>query len=185
MNRPRILIADDHPRILDSVKLLLADDFAVVGAVPDGTTLIAAARDLKPDVVVTDFVMEPTNGLEASGVIFAQCEPPPVIILLTGVADPQVVDEAFRIGVQAYVSKSRLSEDLMPAIHGVLAGSRFSSIMPNGEGDLTVRSQSQEKPLNPGEFRGTSHPLSAYLRRNGERTHSARRERFDPCMGRR
>lgn len=128
LSKPSVLIADDHPRVLDSVKRLLAAHFTIVGAVPDGAALIAAAQELKPDVVVTDLVMEPTNGLEAAVVLLAECDPAPLIILLTGVTDPEVIKEALRIGILAYVSKTRLSEDLIPAIHSVLAGSRFTSV---------------------------------------------------------
>lgn len=122
------MIADDHRRILEGVCLLLAPHFSVVGAVPDGTALIAAAHELKPHVVVTDLVMEPTNGLEAALVILAECEPRPLIILLTAVADPEVVKEALRAGIRAYVSKTRLTVDLIPAIQSVLAGSQFTSV---------------------------------------------------------
>jgi DNA-binding NarL/FixJ family response regulator len=76
--------------------------------------------------------MEPTNGLEAAIVLLAECDPAPLIILLTGVADPEVVEEALRVGIRAYVSKTRLSEDLIPAIHSVLAGSQFTSVQSDG-----------------------------------------------------
>lgn len=125
LHKPTLLIADDHPRILDSVRLLLAADFTVVGAVADGAALIAAAQELKPDVVVTDLIMEPTSGLEAAAALLAGSEPAPLIILLTSVEDPEIIQAAFDMGIRGYVAKTRLTEDLVPAIHSVLGGSRF------------------------------------------------------------
>ena len=132
MVKPTLLIADDHPRIVNSVKLLLAADFTVVGAVADGAALIAAAQELKPDVVVTDLIMEPTNGLEAASVLLAGSEPAPLIILLTSVEDPEIVQAALDMGIRGYVTKTRLSEDLVPAVHSVLGGSGFVSAMSDG-----------------------------------------------------
>lgn len=132
MNKPRVLIADDHPRVLRSIQFLLRDDFAIVDAVEDGEALIKSARELKPDVVVTDLVMEPTSGLEAAAVLLAECFPPPLIILLTSVQDPEVVQAAVDAGIHGYVAKARLTEDLVPAVHSVLSGTRFISAILNG-----------------------------------------------------
>lgn len=114
------------------MKLLLAADFAIVGAVADGGALVAAAQELKPDVVVTDLIMEPINGLEAAAAILAGAEPVPLIILLTSVEDPEVVQEALNMGIRGYVTKTRLSEDLVLAVHSVLSGSSFVSAMSDG-----------------------------------------------------
>jgi DNA-binding NarL/FixJ family response regulator len=132
VDKPTLLIADDHPRILESVKLLLAADFTIVGAVADGEALIAAARELRPDVVVTDLVMEPTNGLEAAAILLAEFAPPPLIILLTVVEGAEVIQEALEAGIRGYVAKTRISEDLVPAVRSVLGGSRFISVTSNG-----------------------------------------------------
>ena len=58
MDHPTLLLADDRPRIKDSVTLLLATYFTV-GAVADGAAFIA--QELKPEVVVVDLTMEPTR----------------------------------------------------------------------------------------------------------------------------
>lgn len=130
MTEITILLADDHPRVLESLRKLLESQFTVVGAVADGTALIEAALVLKPNVVVTDLVMEPTSGLEAAPAILARCTPKPVIVMLTAVSDREVAQAALDAGVMGYVSKMRLSEDLIPAIEAALAGSQFVSELP-------------------------------------------------------
>ena len=65
MKRPKILIADDHTLIAEACKNLLEREFDVVGVVPDGRTLLQAASELRPDVVIADITMPQLNGLDA------------------------------------------------------------------------------------------------------------------------
>ena len=65
MGRPRVLLADDHALLLGAFEKLLATECDVVGQVADGRALVAAAEQLKPDVVVLDTSMPMLNGLEA------------------------------------------------------------------------------------------------------------------------
>ena len=54
MARVRILLADDHKEIRDSVVCMLESEFDVLGAVEDGSALLEAASKTKPDVCVLD-----------------------------------------------------------------------------------------------------------------------------------
>ena len=65
LNRPRVLLADDHRMLAESLTNLLSSEFEVVGVVEDGRALLAAARSLRPDVIVTDITMPHLNGLDA------------------------------------------------------------------------------------------------------------------------
>lgn len=130
MRETTILLADDHARLLMGVERLLGRQFRVVGAVGDGSALIEAALALRPRVIVTDLIMEPTSGLEAAEVILARCRPRPAIVMLTAIADEEIARRAFATGILGFVSKTRLTEDLIPAIGAALAGSRFLSPLP-------------------------------------------------------
>ena len=66
MNRPRVLLADDHRVLSEGLKSLLQPHFDVVGIVSDGRELVAAAKRLEPDVVVLDISMPSLNGFEAA-----------------------------------------------------------------------------------------------------------------------
>ena len=65
VNRPRVLLADDHVMVTEGLKSLLSDEFDLVGVVGDGRALIAAVKKLKPDVVVADISMPRLNGIDA------------------------------------------------------------------------------------------------------------------------
>jgi CheY-like chemotaxis protein len=65
VNRPRVLLADDHCVVGEGLKRLLEDDFELVGMVEDGRALVAAAKKLQPDVIVADITMPHLNGIDA------------------------------------------------------------------------------------------------------------------------
>lgn len=66
MGHARILLADDHNAILETVARLLAVDFDVVGAVEDGAQALQAVASLDPDVVLLDISMPIVSGIEAA-----------------------------------------------------------------------------------------------------------------------
>src|SRR5580693_4116676 len=63
----RILIADDHPIVRDSLKklLLLEDDFEVAGEAADGREVLDKVQELDPDVMLLDLRMPNLDGLSA------------------------------------------------------------------------------------------------------------------------
>ena len=126
MRSPRILLADDHPGLLKKISRLLETEFEVVGAVEDGQALISAAAALQPDVVIIDITMPVINGIEAARQL-KQAASPTKIIFLTIHEDPDFRSEALATGALGYVLKSRLTLDLIPAIHEVIANNSFIS----------------------------------------------------------
>src|SRR5689334_17022264 len=66
MQKPTVLIADDHTMIADAFRKLLDPHYEVVGSVTDGLALLDKAAELKPDVIIADIGMPLLNGLAAS-----------------------------------------------------------------------------------------------------------------------
>ncbi|MBV9498203.1 MAG: response regulator transcription factor [Acidobacteriaceae bacterium] len=122
----RLLLADDHPDILEEIGNLLMREFDVIGTVRDGISLIQAARDLGPDVVVTDIKMPMLSGIEASRRILdlRLCK---AVIASTMYKDAQLVSTAMNAGISAYVLKESAGEELIPAVTAVLRGRVFVS----------------------------------------------------------
>ncbi len=65
LSKIRVVLADDHGGVLDTVARLLVPEFDVVGTVTNGKGLLSAAERLKPDVVIVDISMPILNGIEA------------------------------------------------------------------------------------------------------------------------
>ncbi len=120
-DRTRVLLADDHPRILSRLTDLLEPEFKVIAVVGDGQSLIEMAESLQPDLIITDIAMPILSGIEAARRII-QSTPQAKIIFLTVHTDPDYVREALELGAVGYVVKSRLVSDLQLAIGEVLAG---------------------------------------------------------------
>jgi DNA-binding NarL/FixJ family response regulator len=121
MSRRRVLIADDHPSILERVSEILSGDYEIVAAVGDGLAAVDAATVLQPDVVVLDISMPILSGLEVAARL-ADCARVPRIVFLTVHEDPEFVEAARNVGASGYVLKRTIAADLLPAIRLVLEG---------------------------------------------------------------
>ena len=126
MNRARVLLADDHRAVCESVASLLESDFDVVGSVPNGQELLIEAERLHPDVVVTDISMPVLDGIEAARQLSVS-QPDAKVVFLTVHDGAEFVRACLAAGAIGYVVKSRLTTDLIPAIHEILAGHQFIS----------------------------------------------------------
>ncbi len=126
MDRIRVLLADDHPRILSRLTDLLEPEFKVVAVVGDGQSLVETAESLQPDLIITDISMPVLSGIEAAKKII-QSTPETKIIFLTVHTNPDYVQEALELGAVGYVFKSHLVSDLQLAIGEVLEGRTYVS----------------------------------------------------------
>lgn len=122
----RVLLVDDHPAVLRQVAGCLAGHFEVVGCLPDGRDLAHTVRLTQPDLVVLDITLPGPSGIELTRVLRA-ASPTPKVVILTVHADPDYAQEAIRAGALAYVVKSRLASDLIPALQAALEGRRYVS----------------------------------------------------------
>ena len=133
LRRSRVLLADDHQEMLESIARLLTPEFEIVGQVKNGRDLIKLATDIRPDVCVIDISMpimcgiDAVNSLNASGVRTK-------FVFLTVHEDQDFVQAALKSGALGYVVKSRIAEDLCHAIRTALTGVSFVSPFKNSLG---------------------------------------------------
>lgn len=122
--RRRVLLADDHTLLLDAFEKLLESDYEVVGKVSDGRTMLSAAAELKPDIIVLDISMPILNGLEAARQL-KKTMPWVKIIILTMLEDPDLATEAFHAGADGYLLKTSAANELPKAINEALCGRSY------------------------------------------------------------
>jgi DNA-binding NarL/FixJ family response regulator len=124
MKKARILLADDHRMLAEALKRMLEDHFEPVGIVEDGRALLAAAKKLKPDVIVADISMPLLNGIEAVKQI-KKTQPDVEIVFLTMHPDVTYAVSALEAGASGYVLKHSAPSELITAINSVLAGRQY------------------------------------------------------------
>jgi DNA-binding NarL/FixJ family response regulator len=125
-NRLRILVADDHRAMLDSLVRLLSGEFEVVATASDGLTAVTTARQLEPDLLVLDIAMPGLNGI-AAATRLKESGSTAKVVFVTNLHDREFVQGSLALGEVGFVVKDRLVADLLPAIRTVLAGHSFVS----------------------------------------------------------
>ncbi|MBI2854699.1 MAG: response regulator transcription factor [Chloroflexi bacterium] len=106
----KALLADDHALFRAGLaSLLRAWGLTVVGQADDGEEAVAAARQLRPDIIFMDINMPRLNGLEATRAIKAEL-PDIKVVILTVSDDEQDLFEAIKSGAEGYLLKN-LQED--------------------------------------------------------------------------
>ena len=121
----RVLIAEDQSMVAGALAALLQieGDIEVVGTARDGREALDLARDLHPDVVVTDIEMPEMSGLELAKRLRDEGGRERVVILTT-FARPGYLRRALDAGASGYVLKAAPSRDLAEAIRRIHAGGR-------------------------------------------------------------
>ena len=132
MNRPRILLADDHRMMAEGLKTLLAPESELVGVVQDGLALIDAARKLRPDLVVVDITMPRLNGLDAVAQLKKEY-PRLKFVFLTMHQEAAYARRALDAGASGYVLKHSAPEELVTAVRAALAGKTYLTPSLAGE----------------------------------------------------
>ena len=124
----RVIIADDHHLVRQGIRALLekAGDMQVVGEAADGQEAIDLVRELQPDALVLDIGMPRLNGIQAAervralGVLTK-------IVVLSMYSDESVVRQALRCGVDGYLLKQSVTEELHLAIRAAQRGETYLS----------------------------------------------------------
>ncbi len=124
MNKPTVMLADDHTMIAEAFRNLLEPYYQVVATVHDGRSLVEKALQMQPDIVVVDVGMPLLNGLSA-GQQLKQKLRKVKLIYLTMNDDPDLAAEALRTGGSAYLLKSSAASELLKSIHEVLRGRTY------------------------------------------------------------
>jgi DNA-binding NarL/FixJ family response regulator len=119
----RVLIADDQTLVREGFRMILdaQEDIEVVGEAGDGYEAVAAARELRPDVVLMDVRMPGRDGLEATRVVLRELPETHVLILTTFDLN-EYVYEAMRAGASGFLLKDVPRAQLIEGVRTVAGG---------------------------------------------------------------
>jgi DNA-binding NarL/FixJ family response regulator len=117
----RILLLDDHELIRKGLRALieLEPDMQVVAEAQEGQTALRLAKELSPDLVITNMNMPDWDGIEVTRRIVSEL--PDVKVIVLSFTDEKPIREAsLRAGASAYVPKTGPVEDLLAAIRAAV-----------------------------------------------------------------
>ena len=123
----RLIIADDHPMVREGLKVSLENEgLTVVADVSNGEEALAAAAELKPDVVLLDISMPVMNGLEACAA-FKERFPGIRLLIITMHDEREYILKVVQAGAAGYVLKDAPPEELILAVQTVCQGGTYFS----------------------------------------------------------
>lgn len=122
----RVLLADDHAVLRDSLAAFLAlyPDIAVVGTAGDGLETLAQMAALCPDVVLLDLAMPGLGGLEVLRRVGKE-QPHCKVVVLTQHDAPQYILPALEAGARGYLLKKAGGSEVVQALRAVARGESF------------------------------------------------------------
>jgi two-component system response regulator DesR len=114
----RVLLVEDNQVFREALELLLGlrDDVLVVGSVGDGTEVVPAARQHRPDVVLIDYRLPGLDGVQATRAL-REALPEVAVVCLTASASLRERDALLEAGVVACLSKDQELDEIVSAIH--------------------------------------------------------------------
>ena len=122
----RLLLVDDQALFREGLRTLLSlhEDLQVVGEAGNGLEALAAADELRPDVVLMDLRMPVLDGVAATRRLLA-AHPASRVIVVTTFDDDELVFDGLRAGAVGYLLKDVSSDKLVEAIRAAARGESF------------------------------------------------------------
>jgi two-component system NarL family response regulator len=131
MNEPhiiRVVIADDHPVVLQGLTAILksAKDIKVVGEATDGDQTCELYDQLSPDVLMLDLRMPTKDGLEVVAELMSRPRvPKPRIIVMSTYRSEEDIRRALAAGAKGYLVKGASPQQIREAVRRVAEGEVF------------------------------------------------------------
>ncbi len=120
--KTRILVVDDSPLIIMSIKLILEDAGYEVLDAPDGVAALALAKDKLPNLILLDLLMPGIDGIETLSRLKIDSKTADIpVLMVTGSQTGKDVEKAFGYGASGYVVKPVEADRLLAKITATLA----------------------------------------------------------------
>ncbi|WP_445721750.1 response regulator [Flavobacterium sp.] len=123
-----VLLVDDHPIFLKGLVEVIQDEFQefVIHAFSDSEKALSSANEINYDLVITDLDMPKRNGIALISELKLQ-NPKVIVLLLTMHKEQDIMRSALAKGINGYVLKDDVVDELVIAIEEVLKGNKYIS----------------------------------------------------------
>jgi two-component system, NarL family, response regulator LiaR len=123
MEKIKLLLADDHAVVREGTRQLLENepDMEIIGEAGDGEEAVRLVKQLKPDVIIMDVSMPKLSGIEATKQI-KDISPSSIVLILTGYDYDEYIFNLLESGAAGYLLKDVTGDELIQAIRRVYAG---------------------------------------------------------------
>ena len=167
----RVLLVDDHDLLVAGLRSLLDHEAGItpVGQASSADQAIAAARSLRPDVILLDLLLPGKHGVDAIPALRNACDSARIIIV-SSLTQPTAVRAALAAGAQGYVPKHAPDSELIEAIRRVAAGQRYVDpdlgaqlVLPNSVPALDPISERERDVLHLLALGHTNHEVGEKL----------------------
>jgi two-component system nitrate/nitrite response regulator NarL len=119
----QVFLADDHGLMLQAIRLALEPhpEIQIVGEARSGSEVLPRVAETRPDIVLLDIRMPGLDGLQVLDRL-QKLYPETKVVMLSGVDEPGLAEEALRRGARAFLGKGIDPADVAPVLHQVSEG---------------------------------------------------------------
>lgn len=124
----RVLVADDFAVMREVINQLInrSDDIEVVGEAPDLQDALKDVQTLKPDVVLMNDYLPPTNSALATK-LFRELDVTAAILIISIDVEPEMIQQSLANGANGFMHKDEMGTLLTEAIRKVYNNEQYLS----------------------------------------------------------
>ncbi len=124
-----IMVVDDHPDVVDILRITLESKGFKVRCAYSGKDLFAGLEELKPDLIILDIMMPEMDGLKVLTRLRENSNTASIpVILLTALVQQEKIIEGYKTGADYYISKPFTSTQVLEGINLMLGGDQGRSV---------------------------------------------------------
>ena len=124
----RVLVADDFAVMREVINQLInrSDDIEVVGEAPDLQDALKDVQTLKPDVVLMNDYLPPTNSALATK-LFRELDVTAAILIISIDVEPEMIQQSLANGANGFMHKDEMGTLSTEAIRKVYNNEQYLS----------------------------------------------------------
>ncbi len=128
-SKSTILVVDDHPDVVDILRITLESKGFNVRCAYSGKDLFAGLEELKPDLIILDIMMPEMDGLKVLARLRENSDTASIpVILLTAMVQYEEVLRGYKMGADYYMTKPYTATQLLTGINSLLSRGQGDSV---------------------------------------------------------